>query len=58
MLWKCGVGVYLDCECMAGLRFNLKLKQAMRDITYGGQQILLMVIRPVLTRAETGEFSY
>ena len=43
---------------MAGLRFNLKLKQAMRDITYGGQQILLMVIRPVLTRAETGEFSY
>ena len=36
----------------------MKLKQAMRNITCGDQQILFMVIWLVLTRVENGDISY
>ena len=36
---------------------NLKLEQVMRDVTCGDQEILLMVIRLVLTRVEVEEIS-
>ena len=55
--------VYLDCKCVefviAGWSLHdLKLEQAMRNITCGDQQILVMVIRLVLMRVETEEISY
>ena len=70
MLWEWEVGVCLDCECVefviAGwskLKFydfyNSKLKEVMRNLTcgVGVYQILLLVIRFVLTRVET-DFSW
>ena len=38
--------------------YNLKLGQVMRNLTCGGQQILLMVICLVLAGTETEEISY
>ena len=40
------------------MEYNLKLEQAMGNITCDDQQILLMLISLVLKRVETEEISY
>ena len=65
LLWKWGVQVYLDRECMEFVIadwilwiYNWNLEQAMRNLTCDDQRILLIVIWLVLSRNETEKNSY